>query len=176
MFIAILAALYALLLIWILIGLFKLRTTSNSDFTPFVSVIIAARNEEANIERCIGALEAQDYSNKFFEVIIVNDRSTDNTANLIINKTDSLSNFHTISVKDLPAATSPKKYALQKGIEASKGEIILTTDADCVPKPGWISGIVKTYSDDKIGMVVGYSPITLRSTGIKAGLSKLDSL
>ena len=175
-FISILAALYALLLFWILIGLFRLRSSFNSDYLPFVSVIIAARNEEENIERCVSALEAQDYSNKLFEVIIINDRSIDNTAEIITDKTDSLSNFHLITVKDLPTNTSPKKYALQKGIKASKGEIILTTDADCVPKPGWISGMVNAYSNDKIGMVVGYSPITLESHGIKAGLSKLDSL
>ena len=174
--IAILTFLYALLLFWILTGLFKLRSSSNSGYLPFVSVIIAARNEEENIEQCIGALEAQDYSNKLFEVIIINDRSIDNTAEIITDKTGSLSNFHMITVKDLPTDTSPKKYALQTGIEASKGEIILTTDADCVPKPGWISGMVKAYSDDKIGMVVGYSPIILESLGIKAGLAKLDSL
>lgn len=176
MFIPLLSALYALLLFWLLIGIFKLRRSSKSDYLPFISVIIAARNEEENIERCIDALEAQDYSDKLFEVIIINDRSIDNTADIITKKTDSLSNFHSITVKDLPANTSPKKYALQKGIEASKGEIILTTDADCVPNPGWISGMVKAYSNDRIGMVVGFSPITLDSTGIKAGLSKLDSL
>ena len=176
MFISVLAALYALLIFWVLVGIFRLRSSSNSDYLPFVSVVIAARNEEENIAQCIDALKRQEYSNKLFEVIIINDRSTDHTAEIIINKTELLSNFHTITIKDLPTNTSPKKYALQKGIEASKGEIILTTDADCVPKPGWISGMVKAYSDDKIGMVVGYSPITLSSHGIKAGLSKLDSL
>ena len=176
MFTAILAALYALLLIWVLIGLFRLRSSSNSEYLPFVSVIIAARNEEKNIERCISALEVQDYSTKLFEVIIINDRSVDHTAEIIGKKTDLLSNFRTITINSLPNNTSPKKYALQKGIESSKGEIILTTDADCLPKPGWISGMVRAYSDDKIGMVVGYSPITLSSHGIKAGLSNLDSL
>ena len=176
MFIVLLSVLYAIILFWVLVGIFRLRSSSNSDYLPFVSVVIAARNEEGNIERCIDALKKQDYSNKLFEVIIINDRSTDNTAEIIAGKTDSVSNFLTLTIKDLPVNTSPKKFALQKGIEASKGEIILTTDADCVPKSGWISGMVKAYSDDKIGMVVGYSPITLSSNGIKVGLSKLDSL
>ena len=176
MLIVFLTVLYALLLFWILIGIFRLRSSSNSDYLPFVSVIIAARNEEENIGRCIDALKGQEYSNKLFEVIIVNDRSIDNTTGIISNKTDSVSNFHTMTINDLPPDTSPKKFALQKAIEASKGEIILTTDADCIPKPGWISGMAQAYSDDKIGMVVGYSPITLSSHGIKAGLSILDSL
>ena len=143
MFIVLLSVLYAIILFWVLVGIFRLRSSSNSDYLPFVSVVIAARNEEGNIERCIEALKKQDYSNKLFEVIIINDRSTDNTAEIIAGKTDSVSNFHTLTIKDLPVNTSPKKFALQKGIEASKGEIILTTDADCVPKPGWISGMVK---------------------------------
>lgn len=176
MAITILSILYALLIFWVLIGIFKLQRSSKSDYLPFVSVIIAARNEERNIERCIDSLSAQEYPTEFFEVIIINDRSNDSTAQIITDKIESLSNFRSLTIKDLPANTSPKKFALQKGIDASKGEIILTTDADCAPKPGWISGMVEAYSNEKIGMVVGFSPIILDSFGIKAGLSKLDSL
>ena len=175
-FITFLAVLYSLFILWIFIGIFRIRISKNSDYLPFVSVIIAARDEEHNIERCINSLIEQDYSNELFEVFIVNDRSVDKTAEIIAEKTASLNNFHTITIADLPPNISPKKYALQKGIEASRGEIILTTDADCVPKPGWISGMLKAYSDNRIGMVVGYSPLTLPPHGIKAGLSKLDSL
>lgn len=99
-----------------------------------ISVIIPARNEEAHLGHLLGALSRQTYPEDFFEVIVVDDHSTDGTAAVaqqfsfvkLIRLTDDNSNAY-------------KKKAIEKGLEAATGEWIITTDADCIPPTGWLS-------------------------------------
>ena len=62
-----------------------------------------------------------------------------------------------IQVKQLPQNIAPKKHALETGIRAAKGEIILTTDADCVPAREWVKTIISYFEAD-VGLVAGFSP------------------
>jgi len=174
--IIILALIYFFAILWLISGLKKLKEPNDIDGTPTVSVIVAARNEEDNIENCLNSLVAQNYPTKYFNVYIINDRSDDKTEIIISKFISDHSNFHLITVKDVPPKTSPKKHALQMGIDASDGAVILTTDADCTPPDGWISGMVKYYSDDSVGFVAGYSPINAGDRGLKNGLFHLDSM
>jgi len=174
--IIILALVYFSAIIWLISGLKKLKEPNDIGKKPTVSVIVAARNEEDNIENCLISLAAQNYPNKYFNTYIINDRSDDDTEKIISKFVSNHSNFHLITVNKVPPKTSPKKNALQMGIDASDGAVILTTDADCTPPNGWISGMVKYYNNDSVGFVAGYSPINVGERGLKRGFSHLDSL
>lgn len=116
----------------------KSSIKTSSAYLPFVSIIVPARNESQNIKRCITSLLKQDYP--YFEIILVDDNSTDNTVEIIKKITDSLKKSDTtqnmtekikiISLKNKPNEWTGKTWAAQKGFLASKGEILLFTDAD----------------------------------------------
>ncbi len=124
-------------------------------YKPKISVIIAARNEEKHISRCLDHISKQDYPE--YEVIVINDRSTDKTEEIVHNF-PGLKNLKLITVTQLPENIAPKKNALSEGIKAATGEILLLTDADCKADNDWISSTVKCFNPE-VGMVVGYSPI-----------------
>lgn len=138
-------------------GLRNLKA-GHSDLQPLVSVVIAARNEESNILNCLEALENQDYPAEKLEIIVVDDRSEDNTYTLLKKRETSNSRLKTIRISKLECDFAPKKWALTQGILAAKGEIICTTDADCCPVPTWISTMV-CYFEPEIGLVAGFSPL-----------------
>jgi len=127
---------------------------------PDVSVVVAARNEEKNIGNLLKALTAQDYPEEKFQIIIVDDESKDRTCSIVEKFRESHKNISLVHVKNRATAISPKKNAIQLGIQHSHGNIILLTDADCVPPAQWISGIVRYFSHD-VGMVIGFSPYEL---------------
>lgn len=122
-----------------------------------VSVVVAARDESEKLPDLIRNLAAQTYSN--YEVIIVDDRSSDDTGEIVRRAVKRYGGcFKLIEQGSVTAGESPKKSALQKGIEASGGEIVLLTDADCRVQSGWVAGIVKCFAPDVV-MVLGYSEI-----------------
>lgn len=100
----------------------------------FISVIIPARNEEDNIGALLQALEQQTYPKELFEIIVIDDHSTDQTAAIVTQ-------FPRVTLLQLKedAINSYKKKAIEAGIASAKGELIVTTDADCVPPPGWLA-------------------------------------
>ena len=140
---------------------------------PTVSVLIAARNEEHNIGRCLEAMSRQDYPDQLREIVVIDDNSTDGTAGIVKSYLDRIKGLRLIDAGELRPGMAPKKSALIKGIHATTGEIILTTDADCEPPPGWITGIVEAFSTET-DSVVGYSP--LRGAGQMGKLSRFDGL
>lgn len=125
----------------------------------FVSVIVAARNEERRLPGLLGDLAAQTYEN--FEVIVVDDRSRDRTADLVREaaQRDGGEKFRLVQQKEVPAGASPKKMALQKGVEAGRGEILLLTDADCRVRPTWVARMAAHYAEPDTAMVLGYSEL-----------------
>ena len=175
----ILTIFYFILSIWLFAGIKKLRKQdkliNTPEVLPKVSIIVAARNEEKNIKQCVEKCAVQDYPNDKFEVIVVNDRSEDSTAELIEKITATYKNVRLINITELPEeyVNSGKKHALKKGIQNAHGEIFLLTDADCFPEPAWIKGIVQCFSEDT-GVVVGHSPI--KGNGFINRLIQLDNL
>jgi len=148
---------YVILILLLYRGLFFLKSGKNRVQYD-VSVVIAARNEAENIGNCLQALVNQSYPSEKYEIIIVDDRSPDKTVTIVNDFRKNHPQIKLLEVKELPEGISPKKHALEKGIETAKGEIILTTDADCVPEPGWIEGIVR-YFEPEVGLVAGFSPL-----------------
>ncbi|MEI9943927.1 MAG: glycosyltransferase [Chitinophagaceae bacterium] len=93
-----------------------------------ISVIIPARNEEENIGKLLNALNEQTYPKESFEIIVVDDHSEDGTTNIV----STFPRVKLISLKD-DNINSYKKKAIETGIAAATGELIVTTDADCEP-------------------------------------------
>jgi glycosyltransferase involved in cell wall biosynthesis len=106
-----------------------------------VSVVIAARNEEQTLPHLIRDLQKQDYPSHLFEVLIIDDFSTDGTALL---RQALPSNFRMLTPEG-NAQQSTKKKAIAAGVAAAGGELILVTDADCRVGKQWISTIASFY-------------------------------
>ncbi len=141
-----------------------------------VTVLIAARNESAHIGECLEALARQEYSPELFEVIVIDDRSADNTGDIARSYHTKIRNVTVIRIHEVPPGIAPKKHALSVGIEHSRGGILLCTDADCRPQPGWIGKMISCF-DDQTGMVIGYSPIVPKNPySLQHRFSALDGL
>lgn len=134
------------------LGLGKLREGHNRT-TPSVSVILAARNEEAHIGACLESLVRQSYGGPY-DITVVDDQSTDGTAKVIRELAGKHPNIQLIQVEETEKGWAPKKYALHQAIENSSGEIVCATDADCTVPPTWIQGLVRQF-EPSVGMVTG---------------------
>lgn len=136
---------------------------SVKDFHPAttISVIIPARNEEGNIGPCIESILAQDYPQELFELIVVNDHSEDDTEAIVHSFKDPQIQCINLAdhIKGGERVNAYKKRALSAGITASKGDIIVTTDADCIAKPGWLRLIASRY--EQTGAVMIIAPVDL---------------
>jgi cellulose synthase/poly-beta-1,6-N-acetylglucosamine synthase-like glycosyltransferase len=117
----------------------------------FVSILIAARNEEGRIEKTISDILAQDYPRDLFELIIVNDHSTDGTAKIVSSFADQ--GVRLINLDESERLNSYKKKAITKAIDSSSGELIITTDADCRMKPQWLKTIVAFYESGNYNLI-----------------------
>lgn len=116
-----------------------------------VTVVVAARNESGNIERCIDSILAQEYPAHLLELIVVDDQSDDDTAVLVSKYNDR--GVKLISIK--PEERSGKKAAIARGIALASHELIITTDADCVHRPGWINTMVGCKEKNNAVFVAG---------------------
>jgi cellulose synthase/poly-beta-1,6-N-acetylglucosamine synthase-like glycosyltransferase len=137
-----------------------LQKVSSAEKPP-ISIIVAARNEESNIGRCLQSLVQQNYPGELFEIIIADDRSTDGTAAIVRNYQLRYSNVTLVTVSQISSDLPPKKNALNKAIKESRYDILAFTDADCITHPDWLSSLAKEFLPD-VGLVAGYSPIEQR--------------
>ncbi len=170
-------AAYIFFSIFIISGLFKhnILPISNSVTLPFVSVIIAARNEENNLPPLINDLIKQEYPLGKFEIIIINDRSNDSTQKILDEASESYSFIKNIEIDKKSKEMTPKKHAIDLGIKESRGEIIIATDADCRVGPLWVASM--TYSlINKNGIIIGYSEIDDKKGTFFEKYQKLDFL
>lgn len=153
---------YAMLLIYYRIGWgqipdFTLKETADpvarGQSPVVISLIIPARNEAENLPFLLDSLRNQTYSKDLFEVIVMDDHSTDET--VAIAKKYAF--VKCLSLKDfIPEGVinSYKKKAIEIAIEHSKGELIVTTDADCYAQPEWLQTIAAFYNEYKPELIV----------------------
>lgn len=127
---------------------------------PFVSVIIPARNEEQNIATCLDLVLKQTYPQDKYEIILVDDHSTDATRGIALVKAQKYQNLSVLSLKD-EEQNSFKKAAITAGIRMARGEIILQTDADCMVGKNWITGMVSHFAPNT-ALVTGPVRLTYR--------------
>jgi len=153
-------------------GLGHLEAAPAAGGGGFVSVVLAARNEEENICRCLESLVDQNYPEDAYEVIVVDDHSTDRTAGLAreFAGRQPRARVFLVSLGD-GADSSGKPSAIGHGVRQARGDLILCTDADCVVPRGWIDSMAKQF-DPGIAFVAG--PVL--ETPSHSLLSRLQSL
>jgi cellulose synthase/poly-beta-1,6-N-acetylglucosamine synthase-like glycosyltransferase len=137
-------------------GLGRVRS-GVSEKKPFVSVVIAARNEKARIKTCLTSLMRQNYKSDLFEVVVADDRSVDGTSEILEEFKSFFENLKIIRIDRVPEGISPKKNAVAAAIGIASGDIILQTDADCAVPENWITGMAARF-EDGIVMVCGAAP------------------
>lgn len=137
---------------------FKSPSKSPSAQTPEegVTVLVAAHNEFQNLKVLIPKLFEQDYPK--FDVMIVNDRSTDRTKRLLEEMMAIYPKLRSVTIKYTPSHVTSKKFALTLGIKVSKNDVILLTDADCIPDSDqWIRKMTAPVRQDGKTFAIGYS-------------------
>ena len=140
---------------------------------PSVSLVTAIRNEERNLSEFLQCLKNQNLSRDRFETVLVNDRSDDGSERIIAEWADQF-DFKVVEVQSVPSRYNPKKFALLNGIKNAGHEVILLTDADCRPGPGWAFGMASCFGPEIIA-VVGFSPVMSRTKWLSP-LLLIDSL
>lgn len=122
--------------------------TSQENSSPFISVVVACRNEQENIPDLLMSLARQEYPLNSFEVIIVDDHSTDQTPGA------ARAYEYLLNLKIVLNQGRGKKLALKSGITAAKADLIVTTDADCRPPARWLKTIASLYAGSKPDMII----------------------
>ncbi|HOJ37814.1 MAG TPA: glycosyltransferase [Ignavibacteriales bacterium] len=162
---------YFILFVIITIGLNKKFPKKDDNSLPTVSIIVAARNEQDNILDCLKSLDKQIYPQNKIEIIIVDDKSTDNTKNIVLDFIKDIPKFKCITTSEEIGHLKGKTNALANGIKIASGDIILTTDADCTPPEQWAITMV-SYFNEKVGVVCGFT--TQESYNAFSGMQAID--
>ena len=121
---------------------------------PFVSVLIPARDEEANIEACLESLWKQDYPN--FEIIVLDDNSLDNTANIVERIAAKDNRIQLISGEPLPAGWAGKPFACHQMAKKARGSWLLFTDADTIHAPHMLRSVLALALKLKPSLLSGF--------------------
>ena len=188
--------LYSTILLCLIMGMLK---TGNAGILPankryikskeinkknYISVIIACKNEENNINRLINSLKNQTYHKDFFEVIFADDDSKDSTAQRLKQEIEGIKNYHYLLVEQsaFPEMKGKKRaisYATQKKKQItlfpndSDNSILVFTDADCSPEIDWLSDINQAFVNG-CDFYTGYSPIISKRNSFINDLKNLE--
>ena len=131
------------------------RSAALPDPGTRISVIVPARNEQENITRCLESLQQQRYPASLFEVIVIDDHSTDDTGLLV--RRFPMSNLKLVQLIDVLQGNqinAYKKKAIETGIGISSGTLVVTTDADCVFHPQWLETLAAFQRVKNAGFIV----------------------
>ncbi|MGI8636262.1 MAG: glycosyltransferase [Segetibacter sp.] len=132
----------------------------------FFTVIIPARNEEKQIDKCLRSVLNQRFPKSHFEVIVADDYSTDNTAAIVCNLQNEYSNLSLLQLEKLPGTqqlNSYKKKAIELAIQEAKGNWIVTTDADCIVTKEWLFNLSNFIHQNNSVFVA--APVKFTNTG-----------
>lgn len=148
------AVLYSSLIIWFIVGTYRIKSTPFLDSNHEIqfSIIIPFRNEEVYLPKLLKSLKDLEYPNTEFEVLFVDDESTDSSVDCIQSSLKD-SNIHYRIIPNSRNSLSPKKDAIQSAINKANSNWILTTDADCILPKNWLQAYeahVKMNSDKLI--------------------------
>lgn len=134
-------------------GWLRIKSPGKTQDSPvtLVSILIAARNEEDKIRFTIEDILKQDYSKDLIELIVIDDHSTDRTAEIISGYAHA--GVKLIRLNEDKPLNSYKKKAISEAIGISAGELIITTDADCRMNNRWLSTIVSYYEHNQFKLI-----------------------
>ncbi len=149
--------LFTLLLWWAWRRLPVPEATGTSQ--PFFSVVVAARDEAEHLSDLLHDLARQDYPREGFEVLVVDDHSTDDTVRVVAEAAATV-NFplrllHLADYLPASAAGNYKKKAIEYGVQSARGEWIVLTDGDCRVQPSWLSALTGCVRQKGVRMVSG---------------------
>jgi len=126
-----------------------------------VSILVAARNEEANIEACLEALLAQNYPLELLEIWVGNDHSEDATAMIVHTFSDKFPHIFLLNIDRELGLAKGKANVLAHLAERASGQVLLIADADVRPNPNWVQNMLQGFDSPKIGLVNGTTlPVT----------------
>lgn len=151
-----LTALYGFIVGGFIIGWFRIKKPyplKKSGFTTKVSIIVTARNEESKIEACLRDILAQDYPEDLIELLVMDDHSTDKTADVAESIQDK--RLKVTRLYDDKVLVAYKKRAITEAIKMSTGSLIITTDADCRMGKLWLASIVNEYEQGDFKFISG---------------------
>ena len=148
--------LYCFLILLFTCGWYKNKRSKSTQRKKHISIIVAARNEEENIDTIIKNFNSQNYPKDKLELIIIDDHSTDMTS----KKANKLKQ-NNIKVHLLPENLYGKKQAINFGLQYAEGDIILTTDADCNFESNWVNTMSSYFADKNVKLVAG--PVSFSS-------------
>ncbi len=166
-------ACYGIVMLYLVVGWNKIPVYEQpKQAVPVqVSILIPARNEQANLSGLVADLEQQQYPTDAYEVIVIDDSSTDGTLELAHKL--AVKAKCTIKVLSLKGTgLYSKKQALTKGIEAAKGDLIITTDADCRVGTQWLTALTDAYKATHADLLCG--PVIL--TGEPTVFTEMQSI
>jgi len=141
---------YAVLLFFFYRGLRKLQPVQldPGNDLPTIAVVVAAHNEEEHIETTVWSLANQTYPPDRYEIVVVDDRSSDRTPEILQKLLSDIENLRIVTIKEPPGDISPKKRALLTAVDTVQTEFIAGTDGDCVHHPDWLRNFASAISDD----------------------------
>lgn len=151
---------YALFTLVLVVLWSRLRSfqPSQKNASTTISVLIPVRNEEENIIALLEDLNLQTLPTENYEVIVIDDASTDTTAQLVKDfATTANYRLHLLQLPD-KASSSPKKRAIETAITQATGTLIVTTDGDCRVHPGWLSAFLDCFESTGAKAISG--PVT----------------
>ena len=135
---------------------------------PSVSIVVAARNEEQDIGGALRAMVCQTYPD--LEIIVVNDRSDDRTAEIIERLAATDPRLQSITIKELPEGWLGKNHALQRGAKRARGELLLFMDADVVARPDAVRYAVAYLLQQHVDHVPLGADVSMPSVFLRAFL------
>jgi len=166
---------YFSFLIYLLYGIGRIRSPKKTKVFPTVSIIIAARNEEKTLSNLLQSLIEQDYPKEKLEIVVADDRSTDQTWNIIENFQNENNNLFGVRITEPSKSMTGKKNALTKAINRSTGKVIVTTDADCIVQSSWVSSMLSALGESA-GICVGFSSVTRQDKSFLFAFQHIDFL
>jgi len=153
--IALLAQLHYFYRIFGKLAFYKSTPSTKNNLEP-LTVIIAARNEFKNLQKNLRSILEQDYPN--FEVLVVNDCSWDDSQKFLEEMQEQYKHLHVSQLFEQEKYPTGKKFAITIGVKAAKNDVLVFTDADCVPASNqWLRHIQSRVEGGK-EIVLGYSP------------------
>lgn len=172
-----LCAFYVLLIAYFFIGWMlvvrrsdkKSATTASSETLPGFSILIAARNEGKIIQDCLHSLVQQQYENGTYEIIVVDDHSSDNTAEQVEAYIRQHPNDNIRLVK---SQLEFKKASITLGIQQARHDYIVLSDADCTHSPQWLSALAVCIVQNRYKMI--YAPVRFKARSLFEKMQALE--
>ncbi len=155
--------LYGILILYFSKGIDRLKeivSDQNQSVTPF-SILVPFRNEASSLPGLLESITALDYPRSQFELIMINDASSDSSESVVNRFREKHPTLHVTLIDNKKQSSSPKKDAIQEGIARATYDWIITTDADCVVPKTWLSAfntMIKEQAPKMIAAPVSYLP------------------